>query len=159
ATDYEQFLKVSDMDRPADVDAEHQDARIDMLMNMESHFQAGRPDVPAQAHASAYERAVRMMNSQSARAFKLDEAPDRIRDRSGRNLFGQGCLLARRLIERGVPFAEVTLANAPGAQGGWDTHGQNFAAMKGLCGILDPAWASLMDDLKQRGLLETTMVV
>src|SRR5262249_31108 len=94
---YEQFLKFSDMDRHADVDAEQQDAGIDLLMNMESHFQAGRPDLPAQAHASAYERAVRMMNSQSARAFKLDEEPDKIRDRYGRNLFGQGCLLARRL--------------------------------------------------------------
>lgn len=157
--DYEQFLKVSDMDRPGDVDAAHHDARVDLLQDMETKFLTGRPDTPAQAHFSAYERAVRMMKSQSARAFKLDEEPDRVRDRYGRNLFGQGCLLARRLVERGVPFVEVTLANAPNAQGGWDTHNQNFTAMKSLCGILDPAWASLMDDLKQRGLLDTTMVV
>ena len=146
--DYEQYLKVSDMDRPAEVDAAHHDSRIGLLDDLEKRFLDGRPDTPAQAHMSAYERAVRMMKSQSARAFKVEEEPDKVRDRYGRNLFGQGCLLARRLVERGVPFVEVTLANAPNAQGGWDTHGANFPAMKGLCGVL-----------KQRGLLDTTLIV
>jgi uncharacterized protein (DUF1501 family) len=100
-----------------------------------------------------------MMKSESARAFKLEEENDKLRERYGKNLFGQGCLLARRLVERGVPFVEVTLANAPGAPGGWDTHNNNFDGVKSLCSILDPAWATLMDDLKQRGLLETTTVV
>jgi hypothetical protein len=156
---YEQVLRVADIDRPAEVDAAHHDARVGLLEDLEHGFRAGRPDGTAASHHSAYERAVRMMKSDSARAFKLDEEPDKIRDHYGRNIFGQGCLLARRLVERGVPFVEVTLANAPGVQGGWDTHNNNFDQVKSLCGILDPAWATLMDDLKQRGLLETTTVV
>jgi len=75
-----------------------------------------------------------------------------LRDAYGRNLFGQGCLLARRLVERGVPFVEVTL-------GGWDTHDNNFEQVKSLCGILDPAWATLMRDLDDRGLLDSTLIV
>jgi hypothetical protein len=157
--DYEQYLKVADMDRPAEVPANHHAARVDLLEDMEKHFLDGRPDVPAQSHLSAYERAVRMMKSESARAFKLDEEPDKVRDKYGRNLFGQGCLLARRLVERGVPFVEVTLGPTQQAPGGWDTHQQNFTQIKALGSILDPAWAALMDDLEQRGLLETTMIV
>ena len=74
--------------------------------------------------------------------------------------FGQGCLLARRLVERGVPFVEVTLSAADGATAvGWDTHQQNFDAVKKLSGVLDPAWATLMDDLAGRGLLDSTLIV
>src|SRR5205823_7636006 len=68
--------------------------------------------------------------------------------------------LARRLVERGVPFVEVTLSNAPGAGGiGWDTHQNNFDAVKSLSGVLDPAWATLMEDLSERGLLDSTLIV
>ena len=157
--DYAQILKVADMERPNDVNAAHHDARVELLQDMERRFLDGRPDAPALSHQSAYERAVRMMKSEAARAFKLDEEPNRVRDRYGRNLFGQGCLLARRLVERGVPFVEVSLGSIPGAPGGWDTHQNNFASIKALCGILDPAWASLIEDLKLRGLLESTLVV
>jgi len=92
------------------------------------------------------------MNPKTAKAFDLTEEKAELRDRYGRNLFGQGCLLARRLVERGVPFVEVTLD-------GWDTHAQNFDAVKGQCAVLDPAWATLMTDLTERGLLETTTVI
>jgi hypothetical protein len=156
---YEQVLRVADIDRPAEVDSAHHDARVGLLNDLEEGFHVGRPDGTAASHHSAYERAVRMMKSASARAFKLDEEPDKVRDRYGRNLFGQGCLLARRLVERGVPFVEVTMSNIPGVQVGWDTHNNNFAQVKQLCSVLDPAWASLMDDLKQRGLLDTTTVL
>ena len=86
------------------------------------------------------------MRSSARRAFNLDEESAHLRDRYGRNLFGQGCLLARRLIERGVPFVEVSLAGDNG--NGWDTHAQNFDAVKRLSGVLDPAWSALMDDLR-----------
>src|SRR6185437_14181693 len=93
-------------------------------------------------------------------AFNLDEEPPILRDAYGRNLFGQGCLLARRLVERGVPFVEVTLANVPGSNTfGWDTHQQNFQAVRRLSEVLDPAWGTLMEDLKQRGLLDSTLIV
>ncbi len=78
-----------------------------------------------------------------------------LRDRYGRNLFGQGCLLARRLVEHGVPFVEVTLATVGNLTLGWDTHINNFDSVKTLSGVLDPAWATLMDDLKDKGLLDT----
>jgi uncharacterized protein (DUF1501 family) len=100
----------------------------------------------------AYERAVRLMNTSAAKAFNLEEEPAALRDAYGRNLFGQGCLLARRLVERGVPFVEVTL-------GGWDTHGDNFNQVQRLSGILDPAWGTLMEDLKEHGLLDSTLIV
>src|SRR4029078_11567127 len=76
----------------------------------------------------------------------------KLRDSYGRNRFGQGCLLARRLVERGVSFVEVTLD-------GWDTHQQNFEQVKTLSETLDPAFATLLSDLKDRGMLENTLVV
>ena len=91
-----------------------------------------------------------------ARAFNLDEEPAAVRDAYGRNRFGQGCLLARRLVEQGVPFVEVTLGNG-GL--GWDSHADNFEAVKKLAETLDPAWATLIEDLRTRGLLDTTLIV
>jgi hypothetical protein len=99
------------------------------------------------------------MRTDARKAFNIDEEKKELRDRYGRNLFGQGCLLARRLIERGVPFVEVTLSNAPGAQAGWDTHGNNADQVAALCKVLDPAWSTLMSDLKDRGLLDSTTIV
>ena len=113
------------------------------------------------SHYTAYQRAVTMMRSEAVKAFNLDGEAKELRDRYGRNLFGQGCLLARRLIERGVPFVEVTLNNAPGVNNGigWDTHQRNFETVKALSGILDAGWSTLMDDLKARGLLDSTLIV
>jgi hypothetical protein len=101
------------------------------------------------------------MRSAAVKAFDLTGEKPALRDKYGRNLFGQGCLLARRLVEQGVPFVEVTLSSAPGVNNGigWDTHQDNFENVKKLCGALDPAWATLMDDLTDRGLLDTTTVV
>ena len=98
------------------------------------------------------------MRSPARAAFDLETEPAKLRDQYGRNLFGQGCLLARRLVERGVPFVEVFLGRVPGAFGGWDTHAGNFDAIKALCGVLDPAWGTLMRDLAERGLIDTTTV-
>src|SRR6185369_4849512 len=87
------------------------------------------------------------------------EEPDKLRDAYGRSRFGQGCLLARRLVERGVPFVEVTLGGLADNTLGWDTHADNFETVRKLSGVLDPAWSTLLDDLKERGLLDTTLVV
>jgi Protein of unknown function (DUF1501) len=145
-------LRVQDLGRPGDVTAEQAESRYDLLRDLERSFIADRPTLVAQSHATAYDRAVRLMQSVGAKAFDLTEEPVKVRDTYGRNLFGQGCLLARRLVERGVPFVEVNL-------GGWDTHSGNFEAVQRLCGILDPAWGSLMSDLEARGLLETTTII
>jgi hypothetical protein len=153
-------LKVQDLDRPAPVNREREDARLGLLSDVENDFLADRSGVASQSHRTAYERAVAMMRSTAVKAFNLEEEPKALRDRYGRNLFGQGCLLARRLVERSVPFVEVTLSSAPGAQGiGWDTHLNNANAVKSLCGVLDPAWSTLLDDLADHGLLGSTLVV
>jgi uncharacterized protein (DUF1501 family) len=83
-----------------------------------------------------------------------------VRNAYGRTRFGQGCLLARRLVERGVPFVEVTLGQLGGPDAiGWDTHAENFDQVRKLSDTLDAAWSSLMKELQERGLLDTTLVV
>jgi hypothetical protein len=145
-------LRVQDLSPPVDISREREDARLDLLKQVQSDFAAAHPDAPAGSHQSAYDGAVRLMRSPAAKAFDLDEEKAAVRDKYGRNLFGQGCLLARRLVEKGVPFVEVTL-------NGWDTHANNAQQVKSLSGTVDPAWASLMSDLKDRGLLDTTLIV
>ncbi|MBW3597118.1 MAG: DUF1501 domain-containing protein, partial [Planctomycetes bacterium] len=76
----------------------------------------------------------------------------------GRGRFGQGCLMARRLIERGVPFVEVSLGFESGNLG-WDTHQNNFAAVRNLSAQLDAGWGTLMTELKDRGLLDSTTIL
>jgi hypothetical protein len=148
----DQILRVADLDRPRTIDDATGAARLDMLREMQEEFAASRPGQIAKSHAAAYDRAVRLMQSAGGKVFDLTEEKADVRDKYGRNLFGQGCLLARRLVERGVPFIEVTL-------GGWDTHGQNFELVRNLCGTLDAAWGALMDDLKDRGLMDSTTIV
>ncbi len=152
AANIDAILKVADLDRPKAIDEMTAAARLDMLREMQEDFATKRPGAIAKSHAAAYDRAIRLMQSEGGKVFDLTTETDATRDKYGRNLFGQGCLLARRLVEKSVPFVEVTLGN-------WDTHGNNFDLVKNLCGTLDAAWAALMDDLKDRGLLETTTIV
>ncbi len=148
----DQQLKVQDLDRFSNVTASRADERLALMKDLEAGFLGERPGAIADSHKAAFAAAVRMMKPETARAFDLSEEKAALRDKYGRNLFGQGCLLARRLVERGVPFVEVTLD-------GWDTHANNHDAVKTLCGTLDAAWASLIGDLKDRGLLDTTTII
>jgi hypothetical protein len=148
----EAALTVQDLNLPSGITADESESRVGLLHALENDFISSRPGLSTQSHRAAYDRALRLMRSQAARAFNLEEEPVKLRDAYGRNQFGQGCLLARRLVERGVPFVEVTL-------GGWDTHQDNFNQVKRLSQTLDPAWATLMEDLKSRGLLDTTLIV
>ena len=115
-------------------------------------------DVEARADALAamdayYESAFAMITSQSTQeAFDLAKEKDAMRDRYGRTTFGQSCLLARRLIQAGVRFVTVT-------SGGWDTHRNNFQALKRLLPPVDQAVPALLEDLKEQGMLESTLVV
>ncbi|MBA4188093.1 MAG: DUF1501 domain-containing protein [Planctomycetaceae bacterium] len=145
-------LKVADLAKPKSIDDASAAVRLDLLREMQEDFASGRPGQMAKSHAAAYDRAIRLMQSDGSKIFDLSTEKDSLRDKYGRNLFGQGCLLARRLVEKNVPFVEVSLGN-------WDTHGQNFDQVKNLSTTLDAAWSSLMDDLKDRGLLETTTIV
>jgi RNA polymerase sigma factor (sigma-70 family) len=92
------------------------------------------------------------MRQAVARAFDLRAEKPAVRDAYGRTLFGQGCLLARRLVQAGVPVVEVTLP-------GWDTHRDNFNTVQALSGELDAAWAALLKDLHKSKRLENTLVV
>jgi uncharacterized protein (DUF1501 family) len=153
-------FKVQDLNLPADVDKRQADARLGLLDSMRQDFLSSHPGVGPVSHQDAYLRAVRLMHSAAAKAFDVEDEPAAVRDAYGRTAFGQGCLLARRLVERGVPFVEVSLSSAEGGMGfGWDTHQQNFESVKKLSEVLDPAWATLMDDLRKRGLLESTLIV
>jgi hypothetical protein len=145
-------LRVEDLVPPVDVNKDHAESRLDLLQQVERDFLSTHPDLPALGHQNAYDRATRLMRTSAKKAFDLDQEKPAVRDAYGRNLFGQGCLLARRLVERNVPFVEVTL-------NGWDTHGGNAATVRSLSQTVDAGWASLMKDLKERGLLDTTLIV
>lgn len=155
----DQGLTVQNLTLPEDVTAEQAESRVSLVGELDAQFHQLHPDAPSASHVAAYQQAVRMMRSESVKAFDLTDEPAEIRDAYGRNQFGQGCLLARRLVERGVPFVEVSLNGANGQGLGWDTHVNNFDAVKTLSENLDPAWAMLLSDLKTRGLLDSTLVV
>lgn len=152
-------LRVEDLRTAPGITPDHLEERLQKLQSLNDNFFAQYQGQPALSYRAAYERAVRLMQSQAASAFSLDEEAAELRDAYGRNRFGQGCLLARRLVERGVPFVEVTMNGVDQQQIGWDTHTDNFEAVKRLSQVLDPAWSTLIADLKQRGLLDDTLIL
>jgi hypothetical protein len=150
-------LRVPNLTPHAGVVGKQLEGRLRLVRQMQEEFVAGRPSAAASSHQTAYQRAARLMRTSAAQVFDLDKEPAKLRDAYGRNPFGQGCLLARRLVERGVPFIEVSLGGTGGF--GWDTHSNNFETVRELSEVLDTGWATLMDDLKARGLLESTLIV
>jgi len=127
-------------------------SRQALLARMEAGYAAGGGAAQVADHQKLYQSATRMMLSKQMAAFDLTKESSAIRTAYGEGPFASGCLLARRLVEQGVTFVEVTL-------GGWDTHADNFTKTKELAGQLDRPMAQLIADLKQRGLLERTLVV
>jgi uncharacterized protein (DUF1501 family) len=127
-------------------------ARMKKLQNMNSGFAAKFDTKQARAYASLYDEAVSLMKSKDLETFDLTKESDEMRDRYGRNRFGQGCLLARRLVQNGVRFIEVD-------DGGWDTHGNNFERVGEKGAVLDQALGALLADLESSGLIESTLIV
>jgi hypothetical protein len=152
-------LGVDDLRVPAGVTLPQADARLDLWKTLQKGFIGRHKSASPIAHDTVYQRAVRMMRSETAKAFNLSEEPDKVREAYGRGRFGQGCLMARRLIERGVSFVEVTLGSFEGGSLGWDTHQNNFSTVKTLSAELDAGWSMLMSDLRDRGLLESTTIL
>jgi hypothetical protein len=150
-------LKVPNLTPHAGIADKQLEGRLRLLRQMQEEFVADCPSAAARSHQTAYAQATRLMRTAAGRAFDLDGEPDRVRDAYGRNPFGQGCLLARRLVERGVAFVEVALGGAGGFD--WDTHTNNFETVRDLSQVLDTAWTALMEDLQARGLLEDTLIV
>lgn len=151
-------LRVDDLRLPDGVTRAQYDGRLDLWRSLQDDFKARHKAASPVAHDTVYQRAMRLMNSEAAKGFDLAQEPDNVRDAYGRGRFGQGCLMARRLIERGVSFVEVSLGFGNGGVG-WDTHAQNFSTVKQLSAELDAGWATLMKELAERGLLETTTIL
>lgn len=108
---------------------------------------------PAAAYDEYYRQGFSLVTSvQAQQAFDIHQEPDAVRERYGRNSFGQRCLLSRRLVEAGVPFVTVY-------DGGWDHHSDLFGALRKRLPEWDNSVATLIQDLKERGLLESTLVV
>jgi hypothetical protein len=133
--------------------SETQKARMQLASELDAGFiQTFARQRNVAAHTSAYDGAYRMMASADIAAFDLAQEKPELRDAYGRDPFGQGCLLARRLVEKGVRFVEVSLH-------GWDTHAGNFTTKPDLCAKLDAGLATLLGDLHTRGMLKDTLVV
>jgi hypothetical protein len=126
--------------------------QVSLLKRLDAPFRAAYRAESAETHASSLERAVKLMNAEQKQAFDLSREPDAVRDRYGRHSFGQGCLMARRLVETGVRFVEVTLD-------GWDTHRDNFPRTRTLSAEVDSGMSALLEDLAQRGRLDDTLVI
>lgn len=143
---------VEDLSYPAQMDTHRFRERLKMLRAIEKDFIAKRTGRSTEAHEAIYEKADQLINSPKIDAFQLNEEPLAVREAYGMNKFGQGCLMARRLVEAGVKFVEVSLD-------GWDTHQNNFERTKELLNLVDPAFAMLLKDLSERHLLDETIVL
>ena len=119
-------------------------------LNKQFHTVVNSPAI--RDHQGLYTDALRIMRSEDLKAFDLGKEPTEIKDAYGPSRFAQGCLLARRLVEHGVRFIQVT-------HGGWDTHYDNFTAVPARCKDLDDGLSALLADLNRRGLLQETLVV
>ena len=139
-------------DLKAIVNATQFNNRLSLLEEMEKAFQGDYKADVITDHKTTYDRAVKLMNSKESKAFDLTQEPAANRSKYGTGRFSDGVLMARRLVEVGVPFVEVSL-------GGWDTHMDNFDRVKTLSGQIDSPIAALLEDLKERGLLDSTLVI
>jgi hypothetical protein len=126
--------------------------RLDLMKELESPLARTGAAALVKDHLTLYEQTAQMVLSPRTRAFSLDQEANRTRDAYGRSAFGQGCLMARRLIEAGVTFVEVQSS-------GWDTHANELASLKKLIPPVDQGTAALLADLKVRGLLDKTLVI
>jgi uncharacterized protein (DUF1501 family) len=137
---------------PPGVNAARLNRRLDLLKDLERDFADAGAAARVRDHQALQANAAQMVLSPRLKAFDLNQETEAVRDRYGRSPFGQGCLLARRLVEHGVTFVEV-------GSTGWDTHQDNFERTKTLAGPTDQGFAALAADLKERGLLEKTLVI
>jgi hypothetical protein len=127
-------------------------SRLNRRLGLLHELEAGVHSSEVREHQELYEQTARLILSPRGRAFRLEEEPSRIRSAYGASAFGQGCLMARRLVEAGVTYIEVESA-------GWDTHGNELPSLKKLIPPVDQAFAALISDLKARGLLDQTLVI
>ena len=152
---------VRDLTPPGGVSSQQIGLRREALEKIDT-FQRQLDEQPSALEAldEHYRSALRMITSPATqRAFDLNREPAEVREMYGRHQFGQGCLLARRLIESGTRFVTVSSGDNLTGPGSWDTHRENFKYLRHLLPPLDQAFPALLSDLKQRGMLEKTLVV
>jgi hypothetical protein len=148
---------VTDPNQPPDnlaspVSPDRLTRRLGLMKELEAPLARTEAGPLVRDHQTLYDQTAQLVLSPRTRAFDLSREPDRTRDAYGPSAFGQGCLMARRLVEAGVPFVEVQ-------SGGWDTHSNELTGLKKLIPPVDQATAALVADLKARGLLERTLVI
>jgi hypothetical protein len=129
---------------------EAEERRVNLLKTVEAGFARDHQADPFEAHRQTKEQAWRLLRATSA--FDISKEWPKYRDLYGDTSFGRGCMMARKLVEAGVPFVEV-------GQDNYDSHADNFVCHKANMQVLDPAWSGLLEDLHQRGLLKDTLVV
>jgi len=133
------------------ISEQRQRNRRELLHNLNTLGRALEGDARLAALAQCEQEAYDLILGDAGKVFELSQEKDELRERYGRNTFGQSCLMARRLVERGVPYVTINSK-------GWDTHKQNFPAMRRKLPELDKGMATLLEDLAERGLLESTIL-
>ncbi|HUE71801.1 MAG TPA: DUF1501 domain-containing protein [Pirellulaceae bacterium] len=175
-----QPLKLEAYTLPGDVTLDRLQSRVDLRSQLDAYvgrsFQADHdgPKGPSYGATFAtkglgpfFDQALSLLQSGRAiRAFQLDQERSELRERYGMTKFGQSCLLARRLVEAGVRFVQITwpagsdAEPAPGPDGSWDTHRNNFPTLRNdRCPVFDKSLSALIEDMAARGILEKTLVI
>jgi len=131
---------------------QRQHDRRELLHKLNTLEQMMPDDAQLVAADAAEKKAYDLILGDGGKVFDLSQEKDALRERYGRNTFGQSCLVARRLVERGVPYITINY------KGGWDTHKQNFQVMRRRLPEMDKGMATLLDDLAEHGLLDNTIV-
>jgi hypothetical protein len=126
--------------------------RLEILARYNKRFGRSKSDNKLASTQTAINDAVRLMRSPALKAFELTNVPTTTLNRYGDSTFGRGALIAKRLVEQGVRFVQVN-------RGGFDTHSNNFPAMRAHGSVMDPALASLIEDLAESGMLKKTLVL
>jgi Protein of unknown function (DUF1501) len=150
AMSLERSLKPENLDLPPGLSEHDHTKREHLRQYLSERFNRGRDAAEVQGYNSTYARVRGLMKSDTL--FDLEREPPAVRDRYGRTDFGQHCLIARRLLEAGVPMVKV-------ARAWWDSHADNFESHRELVAEFDHVYTTLLLDLEERGLLESTLVV
>ena len=135
------------------IDQRRMTERLSMLQTIEDNFINQNRGLVASEHKNIVNKTVKLMTSKQMEAFKINKEPEKVREKYGNTGFGRGCLMARRLVEIGVPFIEVDL-------GGWDNHEGIFNTLQNQkLPELDKSMSALISDLEERGLLDSTAII
>lgn len=126
--------------------------RVGLLGKLEQEFSKSGGEQEVNNQRKIYDKASKLVLSPKMNAFDIERESAKSREAYGDSAFASGCLLARRLVETGVTFVEVSLGN-------WDTHQDNFEQVASLCQQMDQPYAALLNDLRERGMLDNTLVI